>query len=239
MKEEALEFTVHDQKLRGNIYWAEKPKNLAVLFLHGWTGRPNEDAAKFIAENGYCSMTFSLSGHNDSEGRLEDQTRQKSLQEVLAAYDYFVSKLSAGTKICVAGNSYGGYLALLLSSERSVDCLQLRVPANYIDEGFEGSRLGEGAENPIVAMWRKKKLNYTATRALSAMHNFVGQVQILEAELDDTVPHQTVQNYADALQDKSKLDYHLMKGWPHSMGSDKARNKYYQEILLNWLNKQL
>jgi esterase/lipase len=238
--QEPVELEVDGLKLRGNLYKPDgEAKKLAMLFLHGWTGTPNEAAAKLISENGFYAMTISLSGHEGSEGRLEDQTREKSLQEVLAAYDYFRQNLPENVKIGVAGNSYGGYFAAVLSAERAISCLQMRVPANYPDEDADKPRINQGPENPKVAQWRRQKLDSSATHALKAIHNFNGQIQILEAEIDDVVPHQTVQNYIDAVTQKEQLDYRIMKGWPHSLADDPERNQQYQTILLNWLDKQV
>lgn len=238
MHKEPLKFKVGGLTLRGNLY---KPKgdakNLALLFIHGWTGEPNENAAKVLAKNGFWAMTFSLSGHNDSEGKIEEQTRQKSLNELIEAYDLFCSNLPKKIKIGVAGNSYGGYLAPLLAEERSIHFIQMRAPANYKDEGFQEIQIGRGHENGDLMMWRDQKLRWQDSRALQALHNFKGPVQIIESEFDDAVPHQTVQNYADAVKDKSKLDYHFMKGWPHSLGMHPQRNKQFQKMLINWANK--
>ncbi len=233
-----LEFEVSGLTLRGNLYYAQVPKNLAVLFLHGWTGLPNENAAKFLAINHYTTMTFSLSGHNNSDGRIEDQTRQKSFNEVLAAYDLFTSKLPKDTKIIAMGNSYGCYLSALLSSERPLGGISLRVPANYTDEKFDEPQLGQGGDDPRIINWREQPLEPSENRALKNLSDFDGPVQIIEAEFDERVPHQTVQNYIDAIQDKSRLDYHFMKGWTHSLGPDKPRNEEFQQIVLKWLEQQ-
>lgn len=241
MAAEPIEFEVNGLTLRGNLHLSDgEGKDLALLFLHGWTGRPNDDAAEFLASHGFSAMTFSLSGHSSSDGKIEEQTRKKSFQEVLAAYDFFKAKLPNGIKIGVAGSSYGGYLAVLLSAERPVRCLSLRVPANYSDEEFTEPQLRQTAEfNPAVVEWRRMSLNYHEAKSLTALHKFGGSVQIFEAEKDEQVPHQTVQNYVNAVADKSKLDYHLMEGWPHSLGNNKERNDQYRGILLNWLNQQI
>ena len=236
MKTETIGFAVDDLTLRGNIYWSGKPKPLATLFLHGWTGAPQDTGAPIMARNGFTCMTFSLSGHNDSDGKLEDQTRAKSLKEVLAAYDFFKSKLPAGTKIAAAGNSYGGYLAALLSAERPLAAIQMRAPANYKDEDFDEPKfLQSGKTSDELLSWRQKALDASQNLALKALSNFKGSVQIIEAQNDDVVPRQTVQNYVNAIVDKSKLDYRLMKDWPHSMGEDQQRNRQYQKLTLDWL----
>jgi esterase/lipase len=231
-----IELEVAGEKLTGKLYEAERPRSLAVLLLHGWTGMPNAEAAQALADHGYSAMTFSLSGHNDSTGKLEEQTRTKSEQEVLEAYDFFRDNLPPEIKIGVVGTSYGGYLAAVLTGDRELAFVQLRVPANYPDEGSDQPQLGQGSENPAVMDWRQKALDPLATKSLAALHNFSGPIQIIEAELDDYVPHQTVQNYVDAVADKQKLDYHFMKGWPHSLGIDPARNKQYQDLLIGWLD---
>ena len=238
MQVNPIELEVNGQNLRGNLYKAEDPKPLAFLFLHGWTGMPNEDAAKIMAQNVFTCMTFSLSGHNNSDGKIEEQTRQKSFQEVIAAYNFLKTKLLSNSRIGVVGTSYGSYLAAVLSSEVEVSCMSLRVPANYRDELFDELQIGQGADNPEVVQWRKLKLDFNETSALRAVHSFNGPIQIIEAGDDDRVSHQAVQNYVDAVLSKSKLEYHFMKDWPHSLGTDKKRNADYQKILLNWLRHQ-
>lgn len=233
-----IAFNVDGQKLRGRLYRpVGKAKRPAFLFLHGFTGKPNDRAAAIIAENGFYAMTFSLSGHNDSEGKIEDQSRGKSLKETLAAYNFFKSKLPLEVKIAAVGNSYGGYLAPLLSAEKEVGAISMRVPANYPDKGFDEPQIGRGHEDPRITRWRNQKLNSDGTKSLKALRDFIGSVQIIEAENDDAVPHQTVQNYVDAVSDKRQLDYRFMKGWPHSLGDHEERNKQFQELLLNWANK--
>lgn len=234
MKQEAVEFEAGGLKLRGRLFQPDVPKPLAVLFLHGWTGYPNYNAAKFIAEHGYPALAFNLSGHHDSEGRIEDQTRDKSLKEVLAAYDLFAGKLPAGTKIAAAGNSYGGYLAALLPSVRQLSAIQLRVPANYPDEDSDKKQVD--MEREWLKKWRQYQTNPSENRTLAAVNSFGGPIQIIEAENDAEVSHQTVQNFIDSIKDKKQLDYHLMKGWPHSLGDDPGRNEQYQKILLGWLD---
>ena len=239
MRQEPVEISVDGLTLRGNLYLPGKnAKNLAILFLHGWTGLPNEAAAQMLVQNGYTVMTICLSGHGKSDGIIEDQTREKSLKEILAAYDYLKSEISSDMPIGVVGNSYGGYMAAILASQRHVLCLQLRVPANYPDERFDELQLPQSPTmNPELFEWRNRALSPDSTKSLRAISDFSGPIQIIEAEEDERVPHQTVQNYVNAVKDKSKLDYHWMKGWPHSLGEDPERNRQYQEMLLTWLER--
>lgn len=235
---EEIEFSVNGQKLKGRFYKpAGQPKKLALLFIHGWTGKPNDEAAEVMAKNGFWSMTLSLSGHNDSDGKIEDQTRQKSLQEVMVAYDFLKKHIPSNLKIATIGNSYGGYMTLLLTAERPVAAISLRVASNYVDDRFNEKQLGQGSENKSVFQWRHLELGNKATRALRALHSFKGPIQIIEAELDNAVPHQSTLNYVNAVKSKSQFEYHFMEGWPHSLGDHEARNKQFQKMLLNWSEK--
>lgn len=228
--------TVGRQKIKVTLFLPNKPSiNQAVLFLHGWTGKPNNDAAKYLAENGYTALTVIFRGHLGSESSMDVITRKNAIDDAVAAYDYLRSQVGQDTPICVTGSSYGGYTAALLCAERDLNGVSLRVPANYPDEGFDLPQHRQGHENPGVTEWRQKAVHYTETRALLAIHNYHGRVQILEAELDEIVPHQTIQNYVASVNNKDNLDYQLMRGWPHSLGSHIQRNQEYRKVLIKWL----
>ena len=66
MSKTPIELTVDSQQLRGNLYVPDSHrKNIGVLFLHGWTGKPNEAAAEELVVHGYTVLTISLRGHNN------------------------------------------------------------------------------------------------------------------------------------------------------------------------------
>jgi len=236
MSVQPVTISIENQQLRGKLYRPEgDPKSIAVLFLHGWTGTPNDPAAAVLAAQGYYAMTFSMRGHNDSDGDITKISRQDSLNDALAAYDYFTEQLPESTKIVLVGNSYGSYISALTSLERPVVGLSLRVPAPYPDEDFNGPH--KGHHDAAVMNWRRQVHDYNHNRGFKAVHTFTGPIQIIEAELDDLVPHESVQNYMRAMSEPAKLDYHLMEGWPHSLGSDPRRVADFQRILLTWLQQ--
>jgi len=214
-------------------------QQLAALFIHGWTGKSNDSAAAMLANHGFCAMTINLRGHNSSDGDIKAVSRRQSLADAVAAYDFLRQQLSPDVSIVAVGNSYGGYISALLSQERPLAALSLRVPANYPDEGFDQPQWGNGNDNPVVAKWRAQPLGPSKTRALRAIHNFQGRLQIFEAEYDERVHSQTPKNYRHAVADPSLLEYHLMRGWPHGLGDDAHRNKDFQSLLLVWLKKQV
>ncbi len=238
MQSRHIEFETNGLTLRGDLFEpTSDQKNIACLFLHGWTGRPNIRAAERTANVGYYALTFSFPGHNNSEGDITKLTRKEALESAVAAYDLFKSSIPEGTEIVAIGNSFGGYIAPLLTTQRKVRALSIRVPADYPDDKFDLPQMGQGHDDPEVLRWRHRLHESSETMALRAVHEFTGELQIIEAKLDDLVPHETVHSYANAFADPEKLEYHLMEDWPHSLSDDETRNDQFQELLLTWLSR--
>ena len=235
---EPVELSVDKQAVAGRLYGLQtKIKKPAFLFLHGWTGKPNDNAAETLAKNGYYAMTLIMRGHKGSDGDIKTVTALDSLHDACAAYDFLKTYIGNETPIVVVGNSYGSYIAILLTEKRRVDALSLRVPAGYPDELLGLPKWGKGHDDPIVAKWRTERTHYSDNKALHLLHDFKGPVQIIEAERDDVVPHQTVMNYKNAVSNETQLNYHFMKDWPHSLGTDRNRNQQFQQLLVTWANQ--
>jgi esterase/lipase len=238
MLEKDVEIPVGDQKISARLFTPQDAnKQVALLFLHGWTGRPNYNAAARLQSDGYFALTIIMRGHEGSDGDIKQVTAQDSLQDAQAGYDYLKRQIPEGTIIAAVGNSYGSYIAALLSSERKISALSLRVPAAYPDEGYGKPKWGSGHDDPRVDAWRHELTSHKDNKGFLAVNNFKGPVQIIEGENDDIIPRATIQNYVDAVSNKGNLDYKLMKGWPHSIGSNQKIEKEFEEVLLNWLTK--
>jgi esterase/lipase len=228
-----ISFTSHGYKLSGNLFIASNPRPLAFLLIHGWMGHQNEQAAQALANLGFTSMTYDMRGHGDSEGNLADFSRADFVADAVVAYDFLKQKVGEDVAIGVVGSSLGSYTAVLLAEQRPVACLSLRVPASYPDKGFTVPKLRIGLG--VNREWRNLPVSYD-NKAFKALHNFTGKVQIIESELDEMVPHQAVQNYADSVVDKQNLQYVVMHGAPHTLESVALREEYL-ELLTNWVKK--
>lgn len=236
MIQQKIDFLSNSKILRGKLCKPDDDYAQAVLFLHGWTGKENILCAQYLAENGYVAMTFGFEGHNESEGSIETISRADALQNAIDAYRFLSSNIKENTPIAVVGNSFGGYIAALLTTVVKTNGLSMRVPANYPDESFDEFQKGQGHENPNITAWRKTLHSADATRSLRGLSVYKGPVQIIEAEQDEIIPHETVQAYVYACRENSiPCDYHLMKGWPHSIGSDKERIAQNNQIIYTWL----
>lgn len=214
-----------------------KVKHQAVLLLHGWNAQPDERVAIQLSRQDYTCVTVSFRGHHGSEGEIRSITAENSLDDAVAAYDFLKDHIPAKTKIIVVGSSYGSYIGVLLSNRRQVDAVSLRAPANYPDERFYDPKWGDGSDSPMTTAWRERVTNASDNMALRAISEFQGNIQVIESGADEQVPHQTIQNYVDAVSDWSRLEYHVMPGWSHSIRRDVAKSNEYVAMLQKWLDK--
>lgn len=239
-----IEFIVNNKKLKGTLIFPEKLKdeNPAILFIHGWTSvkERSYQYANSLAKLGYISFLFDMRGHGESEGDINITTTKEFLDDVLAAYDYLVNVEGVDKEnVSAVGSSYGGYLGTLLTTKRTIKRLVLRVPADYPNEVFNKSKMQtSGNDNPAIFVWRKQTKSPNETFALEAIAKFCGEILIIESGKDNVVPHETIQNYTNAVKDKSKLTHIVIKDAPHSIKEGQLRNEV-ERILVDWFKKGL
>lgn len=233
-------FVVNNQQLEGIFLFPEtlKNKNPAFLFIHGLTGQKESSYqyASGLARLGYISFLFDMRGHGKSEGNINTLTLKDFLKDVVTAYDCLAGVENVDKdNISVVGSSLGGCLADLLTSKRKVKNLIMRAPADYPNEVFYKPTMEHGGENPSIMEWRKQSKKPDGSFALQAMHTFNGKVLIIESENDDMIPHVTVENYINAVEDKTKLTHIIVRGAPHSIKERKFRDEV-EQILTNWVS---
>lgn len=90
-----------------------------------------------------------------------------------------------------------------------------------------------GQDNFDIMGWRSEQRGPSGTYALKALHDFEGGVLLIESEKDDRICHQTIENYANAVKDKSKLTHVIMSGAPHSIKDGPFKDQV-TEILVGW-----
>lgn len=234
-----VEIDLNGRKLQGALIFPQKlnGKNPAILFIHGWTSKKERSYqyANGLAKLGYISLLFDMRGHGESEGDINKATTKEFFDDVLSTYDYLTKTKGVDkANISAVGSSFGGYLAAILATKRRVKRLVLRVPADYPNDVFDKPKMQtSGSDNPALVAWRTRSRKPSETYALEAISNFDGNILVIESEKDDVVPHQTVQNYINAINDKSKLIHVVMKGAPHSMKEGPFRDQV-ENILVDW-----
>lgn len=214
-----------------------KKNNPTILFIHGWTSAKERSYqyASHLTKLGYISFLFDMRGHGDSEGNINTVTTKEFVDDLTTIYDYVCTIAGVDKEnISIVGSSFGSYLGILLSEKRPVKRLVLRVPADYANEFFNISKMKTtGITTQEVLDWRFKSKGVHETFALEAISKFKGDILIIESGKDTIVPHQTIQNYINAIENKRKLTHKIIQNAPHSIKEGPFRDMV-KDILIHW-----
>lgn len=233
-----VNLTVEGQTLTGTLLQPEAPVP-GLLFVHGWGGNQEEDLghAEELARLGCICFTFDLRGHAGSDARRDEVTRQDGLDDVRTAYDYLASQpLIDPSAIGLIGTSYGGYLSALLTAERSIRWLALRVPALYPDEHWDVPKARLDKDD--VRAYRQTLRSPDEDRALAACAAFEGDVLIVESGEDDRIPTEVILSYQAAFKRANSFTHRIIPGASHAM-RDPDHQKVYTTILINWVEEMV
>ena len=209
-----------------------------VLFVHGWGGSQQQYLARAreVAALGSVCLTFDLGGHAGTQPQRETVSRESNLRDVLAAYDTLSAHPDVDpSAIAVVGSSYGGYLATILTTLRPVAWLTLRVPALYIDTGWELPKLQLHKEQDLRS-YRRSFVAAQTNRALRACAEFRGDVLLVESAHDDIVPPEVIRSYREACVQTRSLTYRCMADADHGLG-DETSQRVYTALLVQWLGE--
>jgi len=238
-REQKIDIPVDSGPIEGTLV---TPGSLipGVLFVHGWGGSQQQYLARAreIAALGCACLTFDLSGHAGTQPRRETVSREANLRDVLAAYDMLIRHPHVDpAAIAVVGSSYGGYLAAILTTLRRVKWLALRVPALYIDSGWELPKL-QLHKDQNLHVYRRSFVPADTNRALRACAEFLGDVLLVESERDDIIPHTVITSYREACVLARSLTYRTIPGADHGLTDDTSQHAY-TALLTQWLGEML
>ena len=238
-RDEPVYIRVEDEHILGTLI---TPGTLVpgVLFVHGWGGDQRQYAvrARELAALGCVCLTFDLRGHAQTKAQYETVSREESLRDVLAAYDFLAFQHNVDSdSIAVVGSSYGGYLAALLTALRPVKWLALRVPALYKDSDWALPKQRLKREQGLE-QYRLLAVRPEESRALRACTAFTGDVLVVESEFDTVVPHQVIVNYRDAFVNARSSTFRVIPGADHGL-SDDAWQRAYTTVLVTWLTEMV
>ena len=110
-----------------------------VILMHGIFSSkdfiPMPSLAKGLAQAGIGSVRFDFNGHGKSDGRMQDMTIAKEIEDAAAVLDYVISLPYAGN-IGFLGHSQGGVIASML--------------AGRINSGYAETRPGVSVSDAVA-----------------------------------------------------------------------------------------
>lgn len=238
-RDDLIRIAVDDGHVAGTIV-TPNTRVPGVLFVHGWGGSQEQYLARAreVSALGCVCLTFDLRGHGNTKPQQETVSRESNLRDLLAAYDVLSAhSLVDSSAIAVVGSSYGGYLASILTSMRPVKWLALRVPALYMDNGWDLPKR-QLHKDQDLGTYRKSLVRAEDNRALRACAEFTGDVLVIESEFDLVIPHEVISSYLEAFVQPRSLTYRVIQGADHGL-TEEAGQRAYTALLVNWMTEMV
>ncbi len=223
----------HDsEKNRVRAILSGRGESIAVL-CHGFTSSKDSGTYTALQEaldrRGIATLRFDFFGHGESEGRLEDITVSKAVDDILSALNFV-----RGRKVALMGSSFGGLAAMIAASRTDrLACLALKSPvSNY--EVREIMRRGRGA----LEKWKhdgfafytnskgKFRINYSffADFRKNNAWEIAGKISvptlIVHGDCDESVPLEQSRKTAGLIRDCSLRE---IRGADHNYTDPKHR----------------
>jgi uncharacterized protein len=173
--------------------------NGLVLLAHGVTGNKDRPwlvaLAEALAAKGVPALRFSFSGNGNSEGRFEEATLTKEVDDLGSVVDAVTAW--GATRIAYVGHSMGGAIGVLRASQDPrITCLvslagMVHV-ADFMERQFGGLRLGEPMLGKPECPW-----NEALARDAARIGSLTSQAALItvpwllvHGDADELVPYQ-------------------------------------------------
>lgn len=187
---EKIAFLSGNQQIQGTLVTPElmDGKKPGVVFFHGMTSNENKyiPIAEKLSQSGIVGMTLSIRGHGESEGNFDDLTVADGVVDGLNAYDFFAQyDFIDKNRIGLCGASVGAAISSMVTEQRAVKSLVLRVPSTYTDEMMKMTYREIMLDEEIIF---SKISNIPETPAIRAISEFTGSVLIITSEEDVVIP---------------------------------------------------
>ena len=136
----------------------------------------------------------------------------------------------------MVGSSFGGWLASLLTVERPVRWLVLRVPALYPDRWWDLPK--EALDAGALAAYRRAGPDRASDRALAACAAFEGEVLLVWSGQDRILPPALADSFQVAFCNACSLTVRRLHGADHALSAQASRDEY-RALLGGWLGASL
>ena len=188
----------------------EMPENFngkcpLAIIIHGLTGHMEEEhivgVAKVMNEVGIAALRVEMYGHGKSEGKFEEHTLLKWINNALDVVDY-AKKLDFVTDLYICGHSQGGLLTMIIGGLRNDDfkaIIPMSPTVVILDAARKGIFFGVSFDpqhipDELDAILYKINGNYFRTAQMININELIdrysGPVFIVHGDRDEAVPLQ-------------------------------------------------
>src|SRR5690606_17211585 len=107
----------------------------------------------------------------------------------------------------------------------------------YLDRNWDASKRSLH-DDPELVRYRHSPVAAQDNRALRACTRFTGDVLLVEAEHDQVIPRQVIENYAVAFDKARSMTRRMIHGADHGF-NDKATQRRYTDVLMAWMTEMI
>lgn len=184
MNIEEVSIPVKSEKMSGLLYVPKSTgdKLPSVIIFHGRGSSKKRymDRAQALSEKGFLTLVFDFRGCGESEGNFNKQTIAMGFEDAVAAYEFLKKHSFCNpNRLGVLGGSFGGYQAVLVSGQFSIQSLILAAPAIYQDEWWD---IVPESMDPMRTGLYRQQSGFEKTKAIGIIRNYTGKLLIVEQE---------------------------------------------------------
>jgi esterase/lipase len=225
-----VKFIVGGMAIAGNLFMPKDVKYPlpGVILYHGRGGNQQKQIprAEFLCARGIVCLTFDNRGRGESDGDFQTLTLADGLKDSLTAYDLLVSRKEVDVKrVGILGESFGGYLAAIVSSQRDVKSIVLSVPAVYRNEWMKESYAYIENNRGEVTKFRESG-HISETYSLQAISRFTGSLLIISAENDVIVPNNVPEMYYNQAKSSREKKTAIILGADHKLSKSEWKEEF-------------
>ena len=108
------------EKLSATLHRPSVPNGFGFVLGHCFTCSRHTriliDLSNALTDLGFCVLRFDFSGNGQSEGRFEDSTYTKQIDEMISAVDFM--KKNEADHVLIGGHSMGGMVSLFTAARQ-------------------------------------------------------------------------------------------------------------------------
>ncbi|MDD5133179.1 MAG: alpha/beta fold hydrolase [Candidatus Nanoarchaeia archaeon] len=233
------------EKIVGILHINKKTKK-AIIMVHGFTGHKEgyfTSGLSNLLEKNYNLLRYDFSGNKESEGKFEDQSYSKYIEELHLAIEFMKNK--GFKEIILVGHSLGATISLFeYQKYKDANKIIFIAPAFYLKKKFmlslvlrffitliKGKISYKDAFGNEITLKRKffteRLFVYKKHKALKILN--IPSLGIL-AEKDKSINNKK----CEKLFKKYKIPYHIVKEAAHNFREE----RYLKEVsnyIIKWL----
>jgi len=250
--EQPVHFDNHQgEKLTGTLHLPDRPDGRGVVFGHCFTCSRHTEVLRHICTEleaeGFMALRFDFSGNGQSQGRFDESTYSKQIQEMKIATAFIAEK--GALRIGLAGHSMGAVIAVLTAARmntiQAVCAMAGRLSglnATHFLSQSQRKELNDTGRVSFSSRERPLKLS-TGFFADAEQYNLPETIANLKTPLlivhgdhDQIIPVQEA--YLAQKSNRGNTTLAIFPGADHMLGPKESRRQV-SESVVKWFKKYI